>query len=198
MTTSSRFIKYIIKGIILFAFFGRCVQPADSKLAKAKLEKEIRKDSILLGIRFGDTQKEFRAKCFELNKRHLTTEGAGYSVRYLFSDSLVHDKPTAIQLLFVPTFNENDTLTDMDLKFSYLGWAPWNRQFQSDSLKSKVIELLMHWYGGNKFVTAHARDNEITVKVDGNRRMLIYEDPPQNVMVRINDILHSRRKHIFE
>jgi hypothetical protein len=187
-----RFIKHTISGIILFVLVDGCVQPADKKSAKAELTKGIRNDSLLLGIRFGDTQKEFREKCLALNKKHLTTEGPGYAVRYLVYDSLVHRSPTSIQLLFVPGFDEKELLTDMDLKFSYLGWAPWNRRFQSDSLENKVIDLLMHWYGGNRFVTVHTEDGPVPVKVDGNRRMLMYEDAPQNVIVRIQDMSRSR------
>jgi len=191
-------MKHTINCIILSVLVNGCIQPAETKLAKAELAKGIRNDSLILGIRFGDTQKEFREKCLALNKKHLTTEGPGYAVRYLVYDSLVHKSPTSIQLLFVPGFDEKEILTDMDLKFSYLGWAPWNRRFQSDSLKNKVIDLLMHWYGGNRFVTAHTEDNEVPVKVDGNRRILIYEDAPQNVIVRIQDMSRSRDSHTIE
>ena len=193
-----RSIKHTISCVILSVLVNGCVQPADRKSAKEGLTKGIRNDSILLGIRFGDTQKEFREKCLALNKKHLTTEGPGYAVRYLVYDSLVHRDPTSIQLLFVPGFDEKEILTDMDLKFSYLGWAPWNRRFQSDSLKNKVIDLLMQWYGGNRFVVAHTGDNEVPVKMDGNRRILIYEDAPQNVIVRIQDMSRPRDSQTIE
>src|SRR2546430_1472524 len=130
MTMNWRFIKYPGSFFVLLVHLSGCVQSDYTKLVKSELSKGIRKDSVLLGIRFGDTQKEFRAKCFELNKKHLTTEGVGFAVRYMISDSLFHKKPTGIQLLFSPAFDEKEILTDMDLKFSYSGWAPWNRQYQ--------------------------------------------------------------------
>src|SRR5258708_4139047 len=190
MTTNWRFIKCTISCLILSGLFDGCVRSEHARSVGSELATGIRNDSVLLGIRLGDTQKEFRAKCLELNRKHLTTEGSGYAVRYLFSDSSVHGNPANIQLLFAPAFDEKEILTDMDLKFSYLGWAPWNRRFQSDSLKVKVMKLLMLWYGGNQFVIAHVDDTDVPVKIDGNRRILIYEDAPQIVIVRIQDILH--------
>jgi hypothetical protein len=151
-----------------------------------------------LGINFGDSQKAFRDKCFALNRQHLTMEGPGFYVQYLISDSTLHKKPAVIRLLFRPSFDENDMIVDMDMKFSYPAWAPWVRQYQSDSLKVKVTQLLERWYRGNKFVTAHVKKNEIPVKVDGNRRILIFEDEPQTVVVKVQDILHPKYKETIK
>ena len=80
----------------------------------------------------------------------------------------------------------------MDLKFNYVAWAPWNRQYQSDSLKIKIIKMLEQWYEGNKFVVAHVGGKDIPVKVDGNRRILVLEEAPQTVVVKVQDILHPK------
>ena len=194
MTTIWRFIKYPINLLILIPFLSGC-ESDYTKLVKSELAKGIRRDSILLGISFGNTRNEFNGKCFDLNKQHLVMEGAGHSVQYLFTDSLVHRKPTQIRLLFVPAFDDKEIITNMDLNFSYVAWAPWHRQFQADSLENKVKKLLMLWYGGNEFVTAHVGDNKIPVKLDGNRRVLVYRDDPQRVIVRIEDILHPKYRH---
>jgi hypothetical protein len=86
-------------------------------------------------------------------------------------------------------------ITNMDLKFSYLSWTPTNDRLQSDSLKVKVMSLLMDWYGGNEFITARVDEKDVPVKLDANRRILVYEDAPQSVIVRIQDILHPKYKH---
>lgn len=195
MTTIWRSIKYPINLFILITLLSGCFQSDYTKLVKSELVKGIRKDSILLGIHFGNTRNEFYGKCFDLNKQHVVTEGAGYSVQYLFTDSLVHPKPTQIRLLFVPAFDDKEILTNMDLEFSYVAWAPWNRHLQSDSLETKIMELLMRWYGGNKFVTANVGESKVPVKLDGNRRVLVYREDPQNVIVRVQDILHPKFKH---
>ena len=194
MTVIWRYIKYPISVLILVSLFSGC-ESDYTKLVKSELAKGIRKDSILLGIRFGNTRSEFYGKCFDLNKKHLAMEGVGGSVEYLFKDSLFHREPTQIRLLFVPAFDDKEILTNMDLKFSYVAWAPWNRHLQSDSLETKIMELLMRWYGGNKFVTANVGDSKVPVKLDGNRRVLVYREDPQNVIVRVQDILHPKFKH---
>ena len=122
-------------------------------------------------------------------------QGEGFSVQYLFTDSLVHAEPTPMKLLFVPAFDEQDKITNIDLNFSYVGWAPWNKHLQADTLKLKVMELLMHWYGGNEFVTAKVEGAEIPVKLDGNRRILVSIFDPQSVVARVQDILHPKYSH---
>jgi len=198
MTTIWRSIKYPISILILGLLFSGC-ESDYTKLVKSELAKGIRKDSILLGIRFGNTRNEFYGKCFDLNQQHLISQGpGGVAVQYLFTDSLVHHEPTQIRLLFVPSFDDKEILTNMDLKFNYVGWTPGNRRLQADSLEGKIMELLMHWYGGNKFVIANVGDNKVPVKLDGNRRVLVYRDDPQGVVVWIQDILHPKFKHSID
>jgi len=192
---SWRFIKFSCGTLLLATFLVQCVQSDYTKLVKSELAKGVRKDSVLLGIRFGITRNDFYARCLELNQKHLTTQGIGFYVQYFILDSLVHPKPTQIQLLFSPGFDEKGVLTDMDLKFSYPGWSPWNKSLHSDSLKIKVMKLMEHWYGGNKFITAHVDDHEVPVKLDGNRRLLVYIENPQIVVVSIQDILHPKYQH---
>lgn len=194
MTMNWKFIKCGTRFFALGILLNSCVQSEYTKLVKSELAKGVRYDSILLGIHLGDTQNEFREKCFALNRKHLTTEGPGFYVQYLFADSLSHNQSTPIRLLFKPEFDNKDKITDMDLKFNYVGWAPWNRQYQSDSLKVRIITMLEQWYGGNKFVVAHTGDKDIPVKIDGNRRMLVLEEVPQTVVVKVQDMLHPKYK----
>lgn len=149
-----------------------------------------------MGIKLGDTRNDFYGRCFDLNKQQLVTQGPqNSSVQYMFRDSLVHEKSEEIRLLFYPAFDKNNKITNMDLEFSYTGWAPWNRSLQSDTLKIKTLELLMKWYGGNEFITANINEREVPVKLDGNRRMLVYIKDQQSVLVRVQDILHPTFKH---
>lgn len=192
---SSKFIKYPISFILLGTIFMGCFQSDYTKMVKAELAKGIRKDSVLLGIYLGESRNDFYGKCFDLNKQQIATEGAGYSIQYLFTDSLVHKNPTPIKLLFVPAFDDKNVITNIDLNFSYQGWSPWNEHLFADTLKTKMMDLLMHWYGGNKFVIANVDGKEIPVKVDGNRRILVYVRDEQSVVVRVQDILHPKYRH---
>ena len=101
MTVIWRSIKYSISLILLGTIFNGCFQSDYTKVVKSELAKGVRRDSILLGMHFGDTRNEFNGKCFDLNKTHIVSQGEGFSVQYLFTDSLVHQEPTPIKLLFL-------------------------------------------------------------------------------------------------
>jgi hypothetical protein len=196
MTITLKSLKYPISLILLAFTLTGCFQSDYTKLVKSELAKGIRKDSVLLGIKLGDTRNEFYGKCFDLNKQRLVTEGPnGATVQYLFRDSLVHDSTTSLRLLFIPAFDQNDVINEMNLEFSYPAWAPWNEQYHADKLKEKVLKILMIWYKGNEFVIAKINDTDVPVKVDGNRRMLVYIKDAQNVVVKVQDILHPEFMH---
>lgn len=196
---TSKYIRLLTSTTLLSLLLSGCFQSEYTKLAKAELSKGERNDSLLFGIQFGDTRNDFYGKCFDLNKRHLVTQGpANTSVQYLFSDSLIHDRPTQIRLLFFPEYDEKDIIAEMNMELSYPGWAPWNRALQSDSLKVKTMQLLMNWYKGNEFVTADVNNAPMSVKLDGNRRVLVYIKDAQSVGVKVQDILHPKFKHSID
>jgi hypothetical protein len=196
MTTNLRYVKWSISFLFLATLITSCIQSDYTKLVKSELEKGIRKDSLLLGINLGDSRDDFYGKCFDLNHDSLVTQGpSGATVQYLFKDELVHDTLTNMRLLFIPVFDDQDKIIEMNLEFSYPAWAPWNENYHSDKLKSRVLELLMMWYKGNEFVTATINKTDIPVKVDGNRRMLVYIKDAQNVVVKIQDIMHPKFEH---
>lgn len=189
-------MKWLSSLIILLSVLTGCLESEYSKLVKAELAEEVKQDSLLLGISFGDTQKEFYEKCFLLNKKMLVSQGPdNSSVEYVFTDSAFHSDPMRIRLLFYPGFDEKRIIKNMDLEFSYSGWAPWNKRLQSDSLKNKVLDILYDWYGGNQFITVNIDDKQLPVKVDANRRMMVFIKDPQTVVVQIQDILHPVYKH---
>lgn len=196
MTMTWSCIRFPISIFLLSAVLCGCFQSDYTKLVKSELAKGIRQDSLLFGIKFGDTQNDFFGKCFDLNKQRLVTQGpANSSVQFVFTDSLFHDQPTDIRLLFFPNYDKDQVIAEMNMEFSYLAWAPWNKSFQSDSLEIKTKKLLMHWYKGNEFVTAKVNNTEIPVKVDANRRILVYIQDAQSVGVKIQDLLHPKFKH---
>jgi hypothetical protein len=196
MMMNLRFLKYSISLILVGLGLSGCFQSDYTKLVKAELNKGVRVDSLLLGINFGDTRDEFYGKCFDLNKQQLITQGpGGATVQYLFKDSLVHEAPTDLRLLFIPVFDQSDVIIEMNLEFSYPAWAPWNEQYQSDKLKEKVLKLMQLWYKGNEFITVEIDNNKVPIKLDGNRRMLVYLKDTQNVVIKVQDILHPKYRH---
>jgi hypothetical protein len=57
------------------------------------------------------------------------------------------------------------------------------------------MKLLMKWYKGNEFITAKVGEEEVPVKLDGNRRILVIIRNEQHVLVKVQDILHPSFKH---
>ena len=191
-----RSIKYFPAILICSIVCSGCFQSEYTRLVESELAKNVRKDSVLLGISLGETRNVFYGKCFDLNKLKLITPGQGNaSVMYLFTDSLFHNRPTTLRLLFYPTFDQEDIIAEVKMEFNYPGWAPWNRGLQSDSLKQKVEKILMHWYQGNDFVTAHVSETEMPVKVDGNRRITLNVKDAQTVQARVQDLRHPYFMH---
>jgi hypothetical protein len=191
-----RYIKYSISLFLLIETTVGCIQSDYTKLVKSELAKGIRKDSVLYGINFGDTQQDFYRKCTELNKMQLANQGPNGSVQFNYKDSLVHKMPTDIKILMFTTFDQSKVISNVDLEMSYSGWAPWNRHLQSDSLTGKVMKLLTLWYKGNDFVIVNANDStQIPVKLDGNRRILVMVKDPQSVLIKVQDILHPNFMH---
>jgi hypothetical protein len=195
MVTKLSVLKYCISGLLVSVILSGCFQSEYTRLVKSELAKGVRNDSLLFGIRFGDTRNEFYGKCFDLNRQQLVTAGAGNNVEFVFSDSLFHKRPTNLSLLFYPSFDQNERISNMKMQFSYRAWAPWNRDLQSDSLIGKTEKILMKWYGGNNFIMAEVGDQRVLVKLDGNRRILLYIFDMQNVSVEVQDILNPVFKH---
>lgn len=184
-----KFIGLNISALI-FLIGWSCTSSDYSRLVKTELAKGIRVDSVFSGIYLGDNRSQYEALCLRMNKEHLFTMGQMGSVQYLFVDSIFHEPPRDIRVLIDPSFDESQIISDVNLEFSYLGWAPWNRDLVADSLMVQVQKLLYVWYAGNAFILAHPGDKVVPVKVDGNRRILVYKKDDQSVLVKVQDLLH--------
>jgi len=157
---------------------------------KAGLATGVRRDSTLFGIKLGSTREEFYGTCFDLNKQKLVTQGVGFSVQYDFVDSITQSKPTPVRLMFYPGFDTLNVINAMNVEFTYPGWSPGIRELQSDSLSRHVKRILKTWYGGNDFVSVEINKQEVPVKVDGNRRILVFTEDDRRVLVRMQDMSH--------
>lgn len=196
MKPNLKSLRSILKVLALPFILTSCLQSEYTRLVKKELATGIRKDSIVLGLDLGDSREDFYAKCTELNKRQLITQGpSGFTILHFFKDSLVHKKPTEIKVLFSPIFDKKDTLAGMDLDFSYSDWAPWNKSMQSDSLEVKLLQLLEKHYKGNPFIEVKSQKVPLKVKLDGNRRMIIVKKNEQIVSIKVQDILHPNFMH---
>lgn len=189
-------MKRIFSALFSALIFVAC-ESEYTKLVRSELARNITMDSLVFNVRFGDTKKEFYDHCWQLNKKGLITNGPKNAmVQYIFIDSIFHREPTSIRFLFYGDFDETGRIKGMDCEFGYPGWSPWNTRYSADSLQSKVVRIVQKWYGGNQFIKVHFDDTQnLWVKVDGNRRIVVKKINQQDVSMSIHNLLHDDYRH---
>ena len=183
--------RYIIPFIIIF-LTAACKQSEYDKLVKEEMSKEVVHDSLFLGMTFGITKQDFFDECWKLNSKGLVTHGPDNRfVSYTLPMKEGDDTTNRIRMLFYGLFDDNKVMTGMKLQFSYHAWSLWNKSKQSDKLVPIVMDTLRKWYPGNDFLKVNSKNTQedIYVKVDGNRRILISPiDDVREVKVIIDDL----------
>ena len=171
-------------------WFASC-ESEYTKTVNSEAEKGIAKDSLVLGMSFGDTRQSFYDQCWKLNNKGLVTQGPNNkSVQYLLSSNDEDNNLTAINMLFYGNFNEYDFMTGMDMEFSYKAWSPWNDDMSSKKLLPVIKDTLMNWFPGNDFIPIKSDKVklETLVKIDGNRQILVYAKDIKDVVVKIENL----------
>jgi hypothetical protein len=115
-------------------------------------------------------KKAFYDLCTEYNRKKLFTHGpTNQSVEYL----LKNEAKSNVIMRFYPSF-ENEKIYEMPVTFTYEAWAPWNRQFQSDSLLNEMRSVFKKWYGDDFQVIDHKTMGKIYARIDGKRRINLF------------------------
>ena len=169
--------------VLLLITFGCTHKSEYRKIVDRELAKDIRVDSLFMGLEFGMTRKEFFAHCWELNKQGLFRDGPGnatveYEINDLKYPAYVH---------FYPDFYEGK-ISEIPVKFKYKAWAPWNKHLFADSLLMDVLELYKQRYGDGFIKVTHPERGTLFVKVDGNRRIIIAKTDDISVTVLYSDL----------
>lgn len=155
-------------------------------------------DSLIFGMRMGQTKKEFFAICWELNRQQLISQGTGNTTaRYISArDSSGNATALSKDLLFYGIFDEDDIMRGMDMTYSYVIWAPWNEEKQSDRLLLELRDEYLLEYPGNDFIEIEIKKPKTTalVKIDGNRQILMYPKTKKDVVVKIEDLNYKLDK----
>ena len=181
-------------GILLVSsiFVLSCEQKSDyHRMVERELASGVRQDSLFFGLYLGMTSKDFYTHCWELNKQGLIRQGASNTSVYYRIDDFKY--PAGMD--FYPVFYK-DKIVSMPIMFTYDGWAPWNRRLFAEHLKKEVLVLMEEWYGPG-FLEIENPDpiglrGNAFVKVDGNRRISVYNLDDTIVRVDIVDLLAKR------
>ena len=178
--------------IVLIALMFSCQNISEYEIiVKEEMASGIYIDSVQFGLELGDTKKTFFAKAWKLNADGKVTHGPNNEFIAYEIKNMPEGK--RINHLFYGIFNDNDIMTGLDMRFYFLGWAPWNKQLQSDKLLPVAMKKLTEWYPGNNFVLIKNENfpNETFVKIDGNRQILIHIIDEKNVRAQLLDLRYK-------
>jgi len=185
-------MRYILFVFVIALMHASCTGDEYDRMLEKELSKGKKEDTLFFGIKFGMTNKEFFAHCWEMNKKGIFTDGTNNTaVLYKMKTELKHEA----SMNFYPDF-ENGKIVRMKTNFQYDGWAPWNKALFADSLLIDVLDLYRRWYRGNEFIKmTNAEKRTIYVKIDGNRRITIGRFNDFLVKVDYADLLAIKPKN---
>jgi hypothetical protein len=184
-------MKWIVLFIVSALLVGAC---SPGKKYERRLERElasgIRYDSLFMGLTFGMTEDEFFDVCWKLNRDSLVKQGSSnMSVEYETKDELNY--PATMN--FYPVFSEGQ-IAEMPVRFIYNGWAPWNQKLSAAELALDVKGWYESIYGKGFITVTHPKKGDAYIKIDGNRRITIYNENDLYVWAIFTDMLSELKK----
>lgn len=185
--------RLILLSIIIL---GTILQSCDSAVHTSSEDGFTKSDSLFLGFHLGMAQKDFFDHCTELNKEQKITQGPGGSTNVEYR--IVGEYDSEISMRFFPTFIE-EKVFEMPVTYSYVAWAPWNRQYWAEKLLPKVLEKYKDIYGEDFKLIEHPTQGKVYYKIDGKRRINLFIKDEQFVQAVFTDLrVEKRLKEEFE
>jgi hypothetical protein len=139
---------------------------------KKEVASGVRHDTLFMGFHFGMSDQDFYTLCWELNREGVIRQSySNTSVEYDPGSKLKH--PATVE--FYPKF-VNEKIVEMPVKFSYDGWAPWNKELSSSMLTEDIKRWYEEEYGPGFIKVTHPVRGKAFTKIDGNRRITIYQE----------------------
>ncbi len=171
-----------IKNVIFISVLGIVIMSLASCNNLKSNERE-NYDSLFLGISLGMSRQEFYDHCWELNSQKVFTQGpTNQSVEYKLTEL-----KDPVYMRFYPSFH-NDKIYEMPVLFMYESWAPWNRQFASDTLLVNMLKVFKRWYGEDFKVLDHETMGKVYYKIDKKRRINLFIKDDQFVQAVFTDL----------
>lgn len=195
MRTIIQLFLFLTIGII----FTAC-ESEYSRTVKREIKTGVVYDDLILGLKLGQTQKDFYDHCWQLNKQGIVSQGSGneFAKHIMLLDSTVQESQ-AVEMLFYGIFDEEKVMHGMHMKFSYMKWAPWTKEFKSDILVKELKEKYLKEYPGNPFIEIAIKDDiKAYAKVDGNREILIYPNSDKDVTVKMGDLRYKLKGQLAD
>lgn len=187
---------YLFLVLILIIIITGC-KSEYTRTVEDELASGVIHDSLIFGMKMGQTKEDYFKTCWLLNKSYPVSDGPGdMSVKYLEPYDSTRDMSLRKQMFFYGLFDQTDTLRGMNMTYNYMAWAPWNLKCSADSLATELKAMYSKDYPGNKFMAIDLDvDNyKAFAKIDGNRQILIYPKGAMNVVVKIEDLRYKYKK----
>jgi hypothetical protein len=173
-------MKKVVSGLLV----SIAVVMAMISCTGGRKESNAKYDSLFLGISLGMESKAFYDHCWEYNKQKIFTHGpTNQNVEYRLVDNI----NSPVSMRFYPIFYE-DKIFEMPVTFTYEAWAPWNRQYHSDSLLVNMLKVFKTWYGPDFKELNHRTMGKVYYKMDGKRRINLFIKDDQFVQAVFTDL----------
>jgi len=175
--------------MILSLLIVSCQSEYD-RLVRSELQAGVVYEDLIFDMKMGQTDKDFFKKCWELNSQKLINQGPkNQFVRYVMKPQEIPGEDEEVEMLFYAIFDEDRIIRGMKKSYSYLSWAPWNKERHAPVLLEKLKKYYVSLYGGNSFIEIDIDEANIKsyVKIDGNRQILMYTSNNKDVVVKIED-----------
>ena len=170
--------------LYLFLISGCSPSSRYERKMNHELKSGMRYDSLFMGLYLGMPRKDFYMHCWKLNRRGLIKQGSNNTtVEYYMKNELKH--PAFMD--FYPTFTDNK-ISEMPVRYAYAGWAPWNKELSSKNLQADVLRWYKKIYGGGFIKVTHPQKGTAFVKIDGNRRIVLFAKDDLYVWVIFTDL----------
>jgi hypothetical protein len=188
-------MKWMVPVLAAVLLMGGC---SPGSRYEYRLEKElasgVRYDTLFMGIHFGMSDKDFYTRCWELNREGVIKQSnSNTSVEYQAGEKLKH----AATVEFYPKF-EDGKIVEMPVKFSYDGWAPWNKELSSGQLVEDIRGWYEDEYGKGFIPVTHPVKGKAFLKIDGNRRITIYQEDDLYAWAIFTDMSEESEKEADE
>jgi hypothetical protein len=176
-----RILPVLFAGIILLS----C---SPNSTYERRLSRELasgeRNDTLFMGIYLGMSDKDFYTHCWKLNKEGLIRQGTrNMTVEYQLADEL----PFPATMNFYPEFGQGKII-ELPVRYSYNGWAPWNKDLSSEKLLEDVLDYFKKSYGRGFITVKHPERGLAHIRIDGNRRITLYKEDDMYVWAVFKDM----------
>lgn len=180
---------YLYISLLLAIILTGCKSEYD-KLVAHELSLQGDNKEVFLGLENGITKKAYYQRCWELNKNQVISQGPGNQyAQYFLKPQRPADSLKTVKVLFYGIFDAQDTMRGMDMKLEFVNWAPWNKTLTSTHLASYMEQHFLDEFAGNPFIDLQVDDKvSAKVKVDKNRRIVLYPISASQVAVKFHDL----------